>query len=139
MTGRVTHWLTVLTISLLMVSCSHTEAVRSQNTLIKFAPTPSGVETISLTGLAIGHLEFSGGCFRIRSDQGGLATIGWPNHFWAIKRGQSEGVHDPRTGKSLYVGDRAKLPGGAVELEGHLLDREAALRCGGPYLSADEI
>ena len=120
-------------------SCSYTEILKSESELIRFAPIPEEVETIALTGLANGRLEMSGGCFRLRSDQGDLATVVWPNHFVAIKRGQTEGVYDPRTGRSLYVGDHASLPGGAVTLDGHLLNREAALRCGGPYLSADEI
>lgn len=121
------------------VACTHSQRIERSGAIVRLAATPEGSESIYLTALAIGRLEDHEGCLKLRSERGDLATVAWPNHFISVRRAGVLGVLDPSSGRTVFANEAVRLPGGAVELAANFDDRDLALRCGGPFLSADEI
>lgn len=132
---RAIGWATVATF-LAITGCAHRSVVPvTPNDLVRFAPPPAGMEEIWLTGSASGRLAYRNGCFRlVRRDD---FTILWPHSYVAVVRSDGRrGVMDGG-GNTAFDGDYVTLGGGGGSEEApvHVLHRETAIACGGPYSS----
>lgn len=124
---------------LLLGGCVHRPGeVPAPDDLVRFAPPPPGTEVIHLTGSASGRLVFRDGCFRLvngRQPAKGAVQI-WPHDYVAVMRNGRHGVMDTE-GRTAFDGDRVTLGGGSADgLPEHIVHRERAAACGGPYRSA---
>lgn len=110
----------------------------SPDDLVRYRPPPPGLEVIHLTGSTTGRLVHRDGCFRIANHRqaGGGTMLIWPHDYVAVMRNGRHGVMDSE-GRTAFDGDWITVGGGSGDgLPEHVVHRERAAACGGPYASA---